>query len=124
MPATSGGTIITPPSTADTKSSWVQLADATTAPIHALMVLAQGTSSDMSGSFYKLDIAVGAAGAETVVISDHMFEISSSEEMRAYTPEFYPLSFNIPSGVRLAARCSALTASSSAVEVAVYGFTY
>jgi hypothetical protein len=124
VPASSGGTTITPSATANTKSSWTQLTAATTAPIHALMVLVQGVSDTMTGSYYKVDIAVGGSGSETIVIADHLLQITSVEEMTAYTPEFYPLSLNIPAGVRLAARCSAITASSSALEVAVYGFTY
>lgn len=124
-PASSSGVSITPNVTANVKGSYTELAAATTAPIHSVMVMAQGTSGTLTSfPVYNIDIAVGSAGSETPVIHDYPVETNPSEEVVPYGPAFLPLSLNIPAGVRLSARCSSTAASAAAVEVAVYGFTY
>lgn len=125
IPASSAGTTVTPNATIDVKGSYAQLVAATTAPIHGLLVLVQGSSAALAtNNTYNIDIAVGGAGSETIVVADHLVEVNALEEMRAYTHEFIPRSLSIPSGVRLSARCSSTVSSSAAIEVAVYGFTY
>lgn len=123
--ASSSGTAVTPNATANVKGSYAQLTAATTAPIHAVVVMVQGSSATMANfPVYNIDIAVGGSGSETPVIHDYPAEGNANEEVVPYAPAFLPLSLNIPSGVRLSARCSANAASSAAIEVAVYGFTY
>lgn len=120
-----GGTNVTPSGTANTKGSWAQLTAATTAPIHALMVLVQGSTINQSMVDYLVDIGVGGSGSETVIIPDHSVMIDTNEIAWPYTPEFYPLSLSIPAGVRLAARCASRSNTlTTPIEVAVYGFTY
>lgn len=124
-PASCAGTTITPSATTNTKGSYAQLTATTTSPIHALLVMVQGSSASISGNVqYNIDVAVGGSGSETPVIRDHLVEVNASEQAIPYAPEFVPLSLSIPSGVRLAARCSANSSSSAAIEVAVYGFTF
>lgn len=126
IPASSAGTNITPSGTQDVKGSWTQLTAATTAPIHALMVLAQSSTSAPAYVRYLIDIGVGGAGSETVVLPDHRV-VTENSPVYVYpnSPSFAPLSMCIPAGVRLSARCSAVQGTSTqAIEVAVYGFTY
>lgn len=124
--ATSGGTGVSPPGTANVKGSYAQLTSATTAPIHALMVLAQGsTSGSMSNIEYLIDIAVGASGSETIIVPDFAVFAQDDEYIYPRSHEFLPLSTCIPAGVRLSARCLAVNSNlTTAIELAVYGFTY
>ncbi|MGP3914322.1 hypothetical protein [Nonomuraea sp. 10N515B] len=125
VPASSGGINVTPSGTSNVKGSYTELTAATTAPIHALMVLVQGISSLLPNMEYLIDIAVGPAGSETVVIPDFAVWSRDDEIMHPRSPEFWPLSVCLPAGVRLAARCLAVNnTSTTAIEVAVYGFTY
>lgn len=125
--AASGGTAITPSGTGNTKGSYSQLVASTTAPIHALMVLAQSSvsSGSMTDVEYLIDIAVGGAGSETIIVPDYIGYTHSEGYVYNRSPELYPVSFNIPAGVRIAARCAAMNSSSTVpIEVAVYGFTF
>lgn len=124
VPASSSGTAVTPGASTNTMGSYTELTSATTAPIHALMVLVQSSTTTIaSAREYLIDIAVGASGSETVIVPT--FQVGYTDPF-IYTrsPEFMPLSMCLPAGVRLSARCSANVSSMSAIEVAVYGFTY
>lgn len=123
--ASSGGTQVTPNATSNVKGSYAQLTAATTAPIHALMVMVQGSSNTLLDVDYLIDIAVGASGSETIIMPDFAARTMSDEYIYTRTPEFLPMSLSLPEGVRLSARClSVNSASAAAVEVAVYGFSY
>lgn len=123
--ASSGGTTITPSATAATKGSYAQLTASTTYPIHAIMLLVQGaTGSVTTSTNYIIDVAVGSAGNETVVVPDWAGWMNSAEIWLAFDSEFYPMSLSIPSGVRLSARCAADISSATALEIAAYAFTY
>ncbi|GAA2990676.1 hypothetical protein GCM10017559_08410 [Streptosporangium longisporum] len=125
VPASSSGTAVTPSGTANVKGSYVQLTASTARPIHALMVMVQGSTNTHLAASYAVDIAVGGSGSETVIIPDHSVAADTNEYLQPMSPDFYPLSLSIPAGVRLAARCAVTTGSvTTPVEVAVYGFTY
>jgi hypothetical protein len=121
----SSGTSVTPSGTAGTKGAWAQLVAATDAPIHALMIMAQNSGIAMNGGTHSVDIAVGGSGSETIVVPGWQVATDANERIDPQSPEFLPLSLNIPAGVRLAARCSNDNSSSAVpIELAVYGFTY
>lgn len=123
--ASSGGTLVSPSASSNVKGSYTQLTAATTAPINALMVMVQGSSSTLSEIEYLIDIAVGASGSETIIMPDFTARTMSDEYVYTRTSEFLPMSLSLPAGVRLSARCLAMnTASAAAVEVACYGFSY
>lgn len=124
--ANSGGTSVTPSGTQNVKGSYAQLTAATTAPIHAMMVLVQASTSPPATGQYAIDIAVGASSSESVALPDHYVYVENSPAyVYPQSPEFCPLSVCIPAGVRLSARCMVTSGSvSTPVEVAVYGFTY
>ncbi|NUW45561.1 hypothetical protein [Nonomuraea rhodomycinica] len=118
-------TNVTPSGTLNVKGSYAQITAATTAPIHALMVLAQSSTSTPTDTRYAIDIAVGSPGNETIIVPNHYVRVENSPVcVYPQSPPFVPLSTCIPAGVRLAARCSIWTGSSAPIEVAVYGFTY
>lgn len=122
--ANSGGTQLTPNATAGTKGSYAELTSSTAAPIHGLLVLAQGSTSTQTSSAYSVDIAVGGSGSETIIVPDWLSRVDSNEAWHAYSPPFVPMSMEIPAGTRIAARAAADTNSTQALEVAVYGLTY
>ncbi|WP_101791010.1 hypothetical protein [Nonomuraea indica] len=126
VPATSSGTHVTPSGSMNVKGSWAELAAATTSPIHALMVLVQSSTSAPSSARYAIDIGIGGAGSETVIVPDHHVRTQNSPAyVYPQSPQFVPLSMCIPAGVRLAARCAVTSGSvTTPIEVAVYGFTY
>lgn len=121
--ASSGGTTVTPPGSSNTKGSWAQLTATTTAPIHALMVMAQSSSTTILTFDYLIDIGVGGSGSETVIVPN---VVVSQADPYVYpaSPTLVPLSMCIPAGVRLSARCSIPSSSTWPIEVAVYGVTY
>lgn len=86
--ATSGGTLITPSGTANVKGSYSELTSSTTSPIHALMVLAQGSTATQTTQSYLIDIAVGGAGSETVIIPNVRVEALDDEYVYPVSPEF------------------------------------
>lgn len=122
--ATSGGVQITPGAVAGVKGTYAELTASTTAPIHAIMLLGQGTTATQTSAEYDVDIAVGAALSETIVVPDWAIRNSSSETVFAYNPFYLPITFSIPSGTRLSARCAADGAAVQALEIALYGFTF
>lgn len=121
--ANSGGTLVTAAGTADVKGAWAQLTASTSAPIHAFIVTAQGSSNNTTATNYMVDIGVGAAGSEVIVLADWAFRPTSAEDIYARSPNLMPLRFAIPAGVRLAARCSCQTINLDA-EIVVHGVTY
>ena len=104
--ASTVGTTVTASATADTKGSWVELTSATTFPSEVLYLrLAAQTTCIPT----YVDIGVGAAASETVVLSN-MQAPSTADGSVMRIP------IRIPTGVRVAARCQA-TVGSSAVWV-------
>jgi len=99
--ATSKGTTITAGSPGNTKGSYIQLvaaSDFTTRWI--ILSIGDGTVDDVA-----VDIAVGAAASEQIIISD--FYVTNE----AVTP-YLLLPWSIPGGSRIAARCGSGGASS------------
>lgn len=105
------------------KGNWVQLTAATTAPIHALMVLAQASSISGSDTTFLADIGVGASGSETVIVPNTLWR-QYDPYIYPMSPHFLPLSMSIPAGTRLAARCAMDFSGSLPLHVAAYGITY
>lgn len=117
--ANSRGTVLTTPGAINTKGAWTELTAATAEPFAALAVAIQGGSDTTQAQTEALvDVGVGAAGSEVVVISDIGVSISSSEFMTHLSPLVH--SVVIPKGSRIVARC-ALAALTSTLDVAVHG---
>lgn len=109
---TNRGTSLTVPGSVNTKSAWTQLTASTSATHSALMVSVQyAGSTTVVASGVLLDIGIGGAGAETVLIPDLLVFGSTSELGYYRTPMTYNV--NIPSGSRLSARFARASASNA-----------
>lgn len=119
VPRLIGGTNanITPSGTAHTKGSWQELIASTSEIYTGIMVII--TSFGSGGVFYLLDIGVGSAGNESVLIPNITGGRSHSDATGIATPMYLPL--NIPAGSRLSARLQASTTTNNGVYLEVYG---
>jgi hypothetical protein len=121
--ADSGGVSVDPGASINTKGSWVQIVASTTNPIRMLMVgLGNGTNSTRTAYDWLLDIGIGPAASEIVLLGDQHLEAHTSDDL--ISPTFIgPFPCNIPAGTRLAARtqCSGADATDRLCDVLIYG---
>lgn len=93
---------------ANTKGSYTELTAATTHPVKWLVVQLVW-SVNLAGyvNLFAMDLAVGAAGAETILVPDlcQLTFSASGPSAVGCAPYYYSFPLRIPSGVRLAARC-------------------
>lgn len=121
LTASSLGTDVDPGGAANTKGSWVQFSAACTNTIRGL-VIAIGS---LAGSYGRvlLDVGIGGAGSEAVIISNWM--VYHNYDSQCKTPAVSPfLPCLIPSGSRIAVRVQDDTVSDGSnrvVKVALYG---
>ncbi|HSF94781.1 MAG TPA: hypothetical protein VLA52_07120 [Thermohalobaculum sp.] len=120
--ADSGGTAIDPGGTANTKGSWVQLSGALPRPInHLVLSVGNGAVGRVNPVHWLLDIGVGAAASEVLVIPNIFLTSSHLEDL----PIGSGLAFDcyIPAGSRLAARaqCSSTDANDRLFDLIAYG---
>lgn len=94
-------------SSINTKGAWVQLVAATTYAVSGVHVY---LNPDQSGAQYLVDIGVGTAGSEEVVISNIYCNTHAGDV--ALTHLFFPI--DIPVGTRLAVRHQCSTTNASA----------
>ena len=106
----SAGTTITASATPHTKGNWTQLIANTGARSLGILIALDNTAVAATATNMLLDIGIGAAASETVLIPDlaagFILNENASNTFAAY---YFPIF--IPSGVRLSARCQALIAS-------------
>lgn len=101
--ATSRGLTLTAPGSLNVKGAWTEIVASTAAIIAALAVTPQGAGgTTMNGSGVLIDLAVGAAASEAVVVSDIYLLGSASEFYVPLSPKTYGV--NIPAGSRISAR--------------------
>jgi hypothetical protein len=113
--ATSSGTLVTP-GAANVKGSWVQLSAAAPFEVAGLGLDVQAiTAGD-----YLIDIGIGAAAAETVLVADILLSTVGIAE--GFNHQFIPLPIGITVGTRVAARAQCSTgANVLPVVLALYG---
>jgi hypothetical protein len=102
--ATSRGTTITAHASANTKGSYVQLTASSSFDSDQIIVTVDRTSSGPIR--IMVDIAVGAAASEQVIISNLFTQPRSST---LNFPTSWNIPIKIPKGSRIAARCQAST---------------
>lgn len=100
---TSLGTVITASGSTNTKGSYTQLISSTVGDTAAIYVAMTNVSS--SGVAIAMDIAVGAAASEQVIIPNILSSTNNSFSFGMMFP------VQIPSGTRISARIQATTAS-------------
>lgn len=127
--ANTQATSIDPGLTVNTKGVWTALTAATGDPISWLL-LACGPNNNATTSFttmtsnthWLIDIGVGAAGAEVVVLPNWSVTITNN---RNTYPALLWVPCSIPAGTRISARaqCSVVTAVERIIDVAIYGIS-
>ena len=115
---TSGATInVAASSTINTKGAWVELIASTTATTDWLSVLTNTVSSGVDTSSL-IDIGIGAAGAETVLV-ENVAAGYTTVNTTFHNPIMLPV--RIASGTRITARAQSTTASRNVpTSVTVY----
>ncbi len=106
---------VTPSATANTKGAWKQLTAATDNDACMIVVMIENDNGGPSN--YSVDIGVGAAGSEVVLVADLM---TSNNNGVGGVGVYYMLPVQIPSGTRVAVRTQCSLAAQGAVDVAVY----
>lgn len=123
--ADSGGTAVDPGTSANTKGSYAQLIASTVEDLVGFMVcIGNQGSTKTSTANALLDIAIGGAAAEQVVLANMPVTCDSNSEL--YQPIWSPIiPCFIPAGSRIAARAqsSITTAGARVFDVALVGFT-
>ncbi|KKK94143.1 hypothetical protein LCGC14_2685790 [marine sediment metagenome] len=114
--ATSLGTAVTPGS--NTEGAYAELSGSTTNPTRALLVVCAASDIALPNAQGLIDIAVGAATSEQVILSNLRYELMSS--LDTLVPQCWgPFPVNIPAGIRIAARAAASGAQD--LSAVVYG---
>lgn len=115
----SGGTLTDPGATANTKGAWAQLTASAPECSCLLIGLGKTTPGNLTSCRHLVDIAIGGAGSEQVIIAD-LFTVTHGDIQNH--PIFLPV--KIPAGARVAARsaCSSNTAGARELDVALVGF--
>ena len=120
--ADSGGTGVDPGGVAHTKGSYSELTASTTAPIRWLIVCVSNRANTAGAtSAWLLDIAIGAAASEQVIIPNLQMVADSSFDMPM--PSIFAFPVDIPTGTRIAARTQSDTtdATDRLLDVVVIG---
>lgn len=120
--ADSGGTSVDPGSSANTKGAYSELVASTSRPIYQLYVaFAIQLTAAATARHHLVDIAVGGAASEVVVVPDIQSSIDARDNLRSTV--FGPIPVNIPAGSRIAARAQSTTSSAGTrlLDVIAYG---
>jgi hypothetical protein len=117
--ADSGGVLVTL-GLNDTKGSYAQITASTPADFRAI-VLALGIAGNtlFDGRFFLLDLAVGGAGSEQIILPDLAFRADSTENFSPCVTPLLPI--DIPAGTRLAVRGANDDATVDHPDVIIYG---
>ncbi len=118
----SSGTLLATPGAVNTKAAWTVLSAATSAPARFALVTVQPvTGTTVTAGNSLVDVGVGAATAEQVIIPNIVVKTEASERV-TYSPMLFPVS--IAAGSRLVARQqSSVTTATSVPRVVVTLFS-
>ena len=112
--ATTSGTIVAPNATAHTKGAYVELIASTGIDYNELILQLQVDDVDLN---CLVDIAIGAAASEQIIISD--VSITGIDASTGRSVDTLPLPIHIPKGTRISARCQ--SAATSGIGVFISG---
>lgn len=115
--AISCGTLVTASGSIHTKGNWAELIAATTYDWHGFWLSMGNSNASAAVTDMLLDIGLGSAGNEVVLLPDFHAGWSSNNDAEK-EPIFIPL--YVPKGSRVAARIQALIASDT-VRVSIVG---
>lgn len=118
----SGGTAVDPGGSANTKGSYAQIDASTSRAIRSLIVaFGCANNSALTAAEGLVDVAVGAAASEQIILPDLWIRYSDQENL---APCVYgPFQVNIPAGTRISVRaqCSITDATDRIFDVVLYG---
>jgi len=119
--ATTLGTNIDPGGSANTNGAYSQITASTTYDINAISLALDGQSTSTTGTMY-VDIAVGGAGSEQVIIPNIAVLLGANKPSQGSLGAF-PV--QIPAGSRIAirAQCTNTTAGTRKIGATVYGIS-
>jgi len=119
--ADSGGQMVDPGSTVNTKGAWVELSASCNRMRMMLIATGSRLNTTMGSAVWLMDIGVGAAGSEVVVIPNLM--LASITGSGIYPKYIGPLPMHIPVGTRVAVRaqCDINDASDRLFDAVIYG---
>jgi hypothetical protein len=116
-----GGVSIDPGGTANTKGAWSQITASTTRTIRELMTVF-GNQRNTGRALYHwlVDIGIGGAGSEVVIIPDIPFNCGANLTLYPVNSVLYPVA--IPAGTRLSVRamCSGNDATDRTFDAILY----
>lgn len=116
--AVSHGTVgVTTSSSVHTKGAWTQLVAATTYDFSGVIVWFDW--ADAAGREYMIDVGVGAAGSETVIVPNLALSRCSTTDRLFHSCVYLPIS--IPAGSRLSLRAQSGVSGAYTMYVAVQG---
>lgn len=116
-----GATVSNPAGGANTKNTtWTQLIASTAFDAQLIVVELAGSAANATDTSTLIDIGIGAAAAETVIIPDLLAGFIPTPDVGSCRSYIFPL--YIPSGSRLSARSASVrTTGSTRVFVKLYG---
>lgn len=106
------GTLMEPGTVVNTKGSWVQLTASTARDYYGLMFgLDINNTTSTGNNPMLLDIGIGAAGLEKIIIPNlFISKMSAANVARIIVPPALPIfPISIPAGTRIAARCQSIS---------------
>jgi hypothetical protein len=115
--ATSKGTPVTASATANTKGSWVELVASTSHESHGLSVSVSSTADVTGIEEWLIDIGIGGAGSEQVIINNIYFTATSNFDLDKFEKFYFPI--EVSSGTRISVRCQQGSINQNPVEISV-----
>jgi len=115
------GTFMDSSTSTNTKGSWYELTASTTADIRQLIYfMGKFSNTADSDASFLVDIGIGGAGSEEIIVANQLFASNSSEKLNGglgVAPIY------IPKGTRIAARCqsSINVATDRAMSISIMG---
>lgn len=99
------GVAVNAGASANTKGAWAEITSSTADFIKGLLVqIDENANTILTTGQFLIDIGIGGAGSEVVIIPNIPAATHSTDDFIAYShTDFYPI--EIPPGTRIAARC-------------------
>lgn len=112
------GTAISPSATPNTKGSYGQIIAATARDYAGIEVSLDGAGGGVTNAPYLIDVAIGGAGAEQIILPDWWVSAGGGGQFIPPVSTFLPI--EIPTGTRISAR-AANSVGGGTLGVIVYG---
>lgn len=107
---------VTAHATIHTKGSWVEVHAATAGDAQMMVLVCHGTAVTNTNTTCLMDVGIGAAGSEVVILSNLQvgYIVNNSRQALIWEIPIY-----IPSGSRIAVRCQSVISSQNTLRVAM-----